>query len=74
MATHPHSFREPTHARVRDAHDARVRRWCWLALTGALLAAMYIGALAWATREIEDGVARSIQPLPVLMRDRPGTD
>ena len=56
------------------AHDARVRRLWWFALMGALLAGLYIGALAWVTQEVEAGVERSIQPLPLMLRDRPDTD
>ena len=67
MATHPHP-------QLHDLQEARVRRWCWLALSAALLLAAYVAVLSWATREVEAGVARSIQPLPVLIRDRPETD
>lgn len=74
MAAHPHSFRETAHPRVRPALDARARRWCWMALAGAMLLAVYVGSLAWAARELEAGVARSIQPLPALMHDNPATD
>ena len=73
MATHPHVLHDQPHP-LRTARETRVRRLCWLALAGALLAGLYIGALSWATQEIEAGVARSIQPLPVVIRDRPATD
>ena len=74
MATHPHPLDAPADPRFRDLHELRVRRWCWMALAAAVLAALYMGALAWATQEIGAGVARSIQPLPAVMRDNPATD
>ena len=78
MATHPHMLHD-AHPRIhavqeRALHDARARRWCWLALTGAVLLALYVGGLAWAAREVEAGVARSVQPLPLVMHDNPATD
>jgi hypothetical protein len=74
MATHPDTLRDPAHPALHAAHDARVRRLWWFALMGALLAGLYIGALAWVTQEVEAGVERSIQPLPLMLRDRPDTD
>ena len=52
--------------------EARLRRWCVLAILGAVLLGVYVGTLAWATRQVEAGVERSIQPLPAVIRDRPG--
>lgn len=52
--------------------EARLRRWCLLAILGAMLLGVYVGTLSWVTRQVEAGVERSIQPLPVLMRDLPG--
>jgi hypothetical protein len=66
MATHPHAIGQAL--ALRDAH---VRRLCWLAIAAAVLLGGYAGTLAWVTRAVEAGVQRSIQPLPVLMRDRP---
>ena len=45
-----------------------------LALAGALGLALYVGSLSWAARELEAGVERSIQPLPVMLRDNPAID
>ena len=67
MASHPHPH-------LDELHEARIRRWCWMALSAALLLVAYIAVLSWATTEVEAGVVRSIQPLPVLMRDSPATD
>lgn len=64
MATRPNAFRQ----------DARVRRWCWWAIVAAVLLGAYAGALGWATRTVDARVQASIQPLPVLMRDRPDRD
>lgn len=52
--------------------EARLRRWCLLAILGAMLLGVYVGTLSWVTRQVEAGVERSIQPLPVVMPDRPG--
>ena len=52
--------------------EARLRRWCLLAILGAVLLGVYVGLLAWATRTVEAGVERSIQPLPAVIQDRPG--
>lgn len=40
----------------------------------AVLLGAYAGALGWATRTVDARVQASIQPLPVLMRDRPDRD
>lgn len=65
MATRPGTFEHsPT-------GDARLRKLCWIAITFALLLGAYAGTLAWATRTVEAGVARSIQPLPAMVQDRP---
>jgi hypothetical protein len=74
MATHPGLLREPRHPRLQAVHEARVRRWCWLALAGALGLALYVGSLAWAAKELEAGIEQSIQPLPMALRDNPATD
>lgn len=56
-----------------DAHyDARNRRLCVLALVTAILLGTYVAALAWVTRQVETGVDRSLQPIPVVVRDQPG--
>lgn len=68
MALHSHAIEHDT-AAIREA---RLRRWCLLAILGAMLLGVYAGTLAWATRQVEAGVERSIQPLPVVIRDRPG--
>lgn len=68
MALHSHAIERNASA----IREARLRRWCLLAILGALLLGAYAGTLAWATRQLEAGVARSIQPLPVVIRDRPG--
>lgn len=68
MALHTHAIDHES-APVREA---RLRRWCLLAILGAMLLGVYVGTLAWATRQVEAGVERSIQPLPALIRDRPG--
>jgi hypothetical protein len=65
MATRPSTFETPS------AGDARLRKFCWIAIAFALLLGAYVGTLAWATRTVEAGVARSIQPLPALIQDRP---
>jgi hypothetical protein len=66
MATlHPHAL-------VPAAReDARVRRWCVLAIAAALLLGAYAGGLAWVTHQVEAGVDRSLQPLPTLVHDQP---
>jgi hypothetical protein len=68
MALHSHAI-EHDSASIREV---RLRRWCLLAILGAMLLGVYVGTLAWATRQVEAGVERSIQPLPTLIRDRPG--
>jgi hypothetical protein len=65
MATRPDTLR---HA---PALDARLRKLCWIAIVCAVLLGAYVATLAWATRTVEAGVARSIQPLPALIQDRP---
>jgi hypothetical protein len=54
------------------ADDARLRRWCVLAIVGAILLGIYVATLSWATRQVEAGVDRSLQPLPAVIQDRPG--
>ena len=66
MAT-MHPF--PPTGTARD--DARVRRWCILAIEAALLLAAYVAGVAWVTDQLEAGVDRSLQPLPAVVRDRP---
>jgi hypothetical protein len=67
MATlNPHLL---TASATRD--DARIRRWCMLAIAAALLLGLYAGGLAWVTHQVEAGVDRSLQPLPELVRDQP---
>jgi hypothetical protein len=69
MATlHPHALRIRTAGRI---DEARIRRWCMLAIVAAVLLAAYAGGLAWATRTVEAGVDRSLQPLPELVREQP---
>jgi hypothetical protein len=53
------------------ADQARIRRWCLLAIAGAVLLAMYVGGVSWLTRQVEAGVDRSIQPLPTIVHDQP---
>jgi len=65
MATRPGTFE------TSPGGDARMRKLCWIAITIALLLGAYVATLAWATRTVEAGVARSIQPLPALIQDRP---
>ena len=57
-----------------DLLEARNRRWSWLAIVVAVLLAAYVAGVNWAARTVEEGVQASIQPLPVLTRDRPGSD
>jgi len=66
MATRPTHFE-----RTSPDHDVRLRKLCWLAIACAVLLGVYVGALAWATRTVEAGVERSIQPLPVMLQDKP---
>jgi hypothetical protein len=68
MALQSHAIEHDTAA----ARESRLRRWCLLAILGAMLLGVYVGTLSWVTRQVEAGVERSIQPLPVVMRDRPG--
>lgn len=65
MATRPHPLE------TSPAGQARSRRLCWIAIAFAVLLGGYVAALAWATRTVEAGVARSIQPLPQLIQDQP---
>jgi len=74
MATHPETFRPAAHPRLHALRDARVRRWCWGALAAALALGIYVGSLSWAARELGAEVERSIQPLPVVLRDNPAID
>lgn len=68
MATmHPHALTPAAQ------HDARIRRWCVLAIAAAVLLAAYAGAVAWVTQQVEAGVERSLQPLPTLVRDKPAS-
>ncbi|MEO5565502.1 MAG: hypothetical protein ABIR05_02410 [Luteimonas sp.] len=53
-------------------YDARTRRLCVLSIVVALLLGTYVGALSWVTRQVENGVDRSLQPIPLVMRDQPG--
>ena len=53
--------------------DARVRRLCLLAIAAAVLLAAYAGGVAWVTHQVEVGVDRSLQPLPAIVRDKPGS-
>lgn len=53
------------------ALDARLRKLCCIAIVCAVLLGAYVATLAWATRTVEAGVVRSIQPLPALIQDRP---
>lgn len=53
-------------------YDARTRRLWVLSIVVALLLGTYAGALAWVARQVEDGVDRSLQPIPVVIRDQPG--
>jgi len=69
MATlDPHSL---TRHLVPVADDARIRRWCVLAIAAALLLGAYAGGVAWVTQQVEAGVDRSLQPLPAIVTDRP---
>ncbi len=66
MATlHPHALAPAAH------QDARIRRWCVLAIAAAVFLALYAGGLAWVTRQVEAGVDRSLQPLPAVVQDKP---
>jgi hypothetical protein len=60
------------HALTRSVRedDAKIRRWCVLAIAAAVLLAAYAGGIAWVSHQLEAGVDRSIQPLPALVRDR----
>ncbi len=66
MATRPTHFE-----RTSQDDDVRLRKLCWLAIACAVLLGVYVGALAWATRTVVAGVERSIQPLPVMLQDKP---
>lgn len=57
-----------------DIPEARIRRLSWLALVAAVLLGVYVAAVNWAARTVEAGVQASLQPLPALIRDRPGQD
>ena len=65
MATRPHPLE------ASPAGQARLRRLCWIAIAISLLLGAYVAALSWATRTVEEGVVRSIQPLPALIQDQP---
>lgn len=73
MATlHPHRLLPGALAGVpRDVADARMRRWCVLAIAAAILLAAYAGGVAWVAHQLEASVDRSLQPLPTVVRDRP---
>lgn len=60
-----------SHLEHTPAADARMRKVCWIAITIALLLGAYAATLSWATRTVEAGVERSIQPLPAMIQDRP---
>lgn len=57
------------HAQLARRAARRRRGWRRL-LAFALVLGLYAGALAWLTRQVEAGVERSLQPLPVLLHDR----
>lgn len=65
MATRPDNFD------TGPAGDSRRRRLCWIALAVAVLLGAYVATVAWATRTVEAGVERSLQPLPAMVQDRP---
>ncbi|MGN6112676.1 MAG: hypothetical protein ACTHOC_06680 [Luteimonas sp.] len=68
MATlNPHLL--TTTAASRD--DARIRRWCVLAIAAAILLGLYAGGVAWVTQQVEAGVDRSLQPISGIVRDQP---
>jgi hypothetical protein len=73
MATlHPHALQSPAAAPAgRSAADARVRRWCVLAIAAAVMLAAYAGGVAWVAHQLEASVDRSLQPLPALVHDQP---
>lgn len=70
MALHPHAIHDPTLGE-EAARSAKHRRLWWAALAIALLLGAYAATLAWVAERVEAGVERSIQPLPVVMQDRP---
>lgn len=71
MATlHPHALQTPP-SPARDGADARMRRWCMVAIAAAVLLAAYAGGIAWVAHQLEAGVDRSLQPLPALVHDQP---
>jgi hypothetical protein len=70
MALHPHAL-ENSALETDAARSAKHRRWWWLSLVVAVVLGVYAGTLAWVTQRVEAGVERSIQPLPVVMQDRP---
>lgn len=71
MATlHPHRL-QPIATLPRDVADARLRRWCLLAIAAAVLLAAFAGGMAWVAQQVGASVDRSLQPLPEMVRDRP---
>ena len=73
MATlHPHALRSPAATPTgRSDADARVRRWCVLAIAAMMLLTAYAGGMTWVTHQLEASVDRSLQPLPALVHDQP---
>lgn len=69
--TFPTMATQPSHIEHTSAGDARMRKLCWIAIVVALLLGAYAATLSWATRTVEAGVERSLQPVPAVMRDRP---
>ena len=47
----------------------RRRRWLIALAIGAVLLALYAGALTWVTQRLQTDIEKSIHPLPAVIED-----
>ncbi len=62
-----HAFRFSAAGRVPT--PLRRRRWLIALAIGAVLLALYAGALTWVTQRLQTDIEKSIHPLPAAIED-----